>query len=53
MWNLCWSKNVKKPFKQITIRVSEPLEQIHSDFTDFKNIETRGGKRYYTTFVDN
>uniref|UniRef100_A0A2N9HZD6 Integrase catalytic domain-containing protein n=1 Tax=Fagus sylvatica TaxID=28930 RepID=A0A2N9HZD6_FAGSY len=44
-------KHFKKPFKTVE-RSSELLELIHSDLGDFKNTMSRGGKRYYITFID-
>ena len=46
------SKFVKKPYRTVTKRETTPLELIHTDLADFKNLESRGGKRYYITFVD-
>jgi hypothetical protein len=45
------AKFAKKPFKSID-RQTKVLELVHSDLGDFKNYESRGGKRYYITFVD-
>jgi hypothetical protein len=45
------AKHFKKPFKTVE-RSSELLELIHSDLGDFKNTISRGGKRYYITFID-
>jgi len=45
------SKHTKK--KPIPVeRKTELLELIHSDLGDLKNHETRGGKRFYITFID-
>ena len=33
-------------------RSSEPLELIHSDICDLKFIQTRGGKKYFLTLID-
>ena len=46
------AKHFKKPFKSISKRQTELLELVHSDLADFKNSISRGGKRYYVTFVD-
>lgn len=46
------SKFVKKPYKSVTKREIAPVELIHTDLADFKNLESRGGKCYYITFVD-
>ena len=46
------AKFVKKPFKSITSRNSELLELVHTDLADFKNTVSKGGKRYYISFVD-
>ena len=46
------AKHPKKAFNKIGNRSSTLLELIHSDLGDFKNTMSRGGKRYYITFVD-
>ncbi|CAN1127376.1 Retrovirus-related Pol polyprotein from transposon TNT 1-94, partial [Linum perenne] len=46
------AKFAKKPFHAVTKRVTDLLELIHSDLADFKEVESKGGKRYYVTFVD-
>ncbi|KAL0303170.1 UNVERIFIED_CONTAM: Retrovirus-related Pol polyprotein from transposon TNT 1-94 [Sesamum radiatum] len=46
------SKFAKKPFKPITQRCTELIELIHSDLADFKNTLSKGGKKYYISFVD-
>jgi hypothetical protein len=33
-------------------RNNEPLDLIHSDLCDFKSIPTRGGNKYFITFID-
>ena len=33
-------------------RSTEPLDLIHSDICDLKFIETKGGKKYFITFID-
>ena len=33
-------------------RVTEPLDLIHTDVCDLKMCQTRGGKRYFITFID-
>ena len=30
----------------------EPLDLIHSDICDLKLVQTRGGNKYFITFVD-
>ena len=45
------AKFTKKPFKSVD-RQTEVLELVHSDLGDFNNHESRGGKKYYITFVD-
>ena len=44
-------KNTRKSFPSIT-RTSEPLELIHSDVCDSNRVLTRGGRRYFVTFID-
>ena len=46
------SKYRKKPFNSVKERTIGLLELVHSDLAVFKDIESRGGKRYYITFVD-
>ena len=45
------SKTTKKSCKPIE-RESELLSLIHRDLGDLKNTMTRGGKRFYITFID-
>ena len=45
------AKITKTPHKSV-IRVSEPLDLIHSDICEFEGILTRNGKRYFITFID-
>ena len=45
------SKTTKKSCKPIA-RESKLLSLIHSDLGDLKNTITRGGKRFYITFID-
>ena len=45
------AKMAKPPFHSIQ-RNTEPLDLIHSDICDLKFIQTRGGKRYFITFID-
>ena len=46
------AKFAKEPFKNVTTRKTELLELVHSDLTDFKNTMSKGGKKWYITFVD-
>src|SRR5436189_4124552 len=45
-------KTTRKSFPSI-IRTFEPLELIHSDVCDSNRVLTRGGRRYFVTFIDN
>ena len=45
------SKLARTSFQSIE-RSSEPLELIHSDIYDLKFIQTRGGKKYFLTLID-
>jgi hypothetical protein len=45
------SKSRKKPFPS-TNRDSQLLELVHSDVCELNGILTRGGKRYFITFID-
>ena len=46
------AKMTKVPFKNIE-RNTEPLGLIHTDICDLNFIQTRGGKKYFITFIDN
>ena len=46
------SKQPRKPFKLVNFRDSQILELIHSDVCDSNRISTRGGSRYFVTFID-
>ena len=37
---------------QTSKRNIEPLDLIHSDICNFKSIQTRGGNKYFITFID-
>ncbi|KAL0340193.1 UNVERIFIED_CONTAM: Retrovirus-related Pol polyprotein from transposon TNT 1-94 [Sesamum radiatum] len=41
----------KVPFYSVE-RKTSPLELIHSDICDLKFVQTRGGKKYFITFID-
>ena len=45
------SKMVKKPFHSVE-RSSQLLDLVHSDLCELNGILTRGGKRYFVTFID-
>ena len=45
------AKLTRSSFHSIN-RNSEPLDLIHSDICDFKSLQTRGGKKYFITFID-
>ena len=39
------------PFHSVE-RKTEPLDLIHTDICDLKFVQTRGGKKYFITFID-
>ncbi|KAL0342825.1 UNVERIFIED_CONTAM: Retrovirus-related Pol polyprotein from transposon TNT 1-94 [Sesamum calycinum] len=45
------TKMAKVPFYSVE-RKTSPLELIHSDICDLKFVQTRGGKKYFITFID-
>ena len=45
------SKMVKKPFHSVE-RSSNLLDLVHSDICELNGILTRGGNRYFITFID-
>ncbi|KAI3755706.1 hypothetical protein L1987_55512 [Smallanthus sonchifolius] len=44
-------KQTRSSFKNIE-RITEPLEMIHTDVCNLKAIPTRGGNKYFITFID-
>lgn len=45
------AKLTKAPFHSVN-RTTVPLELIHTDLCDLKFVQTRGGKKYFATFID-
>ena len=45
------SKMIKKPFKSVE-RNLDLLELVHTDICELNGILTRGGNRYFITFID-
>ena len=45
------SKFSKPPFHSVDNRVSEPLDLIRIDICDMKSIPSRGGNKYFITFI--
>ena len=45
------AKMTKKPFPKVE-RNSQLLELVHSDICEINGILTRGGKRYFITFIN-
>ena len=46
------AKQPRKPFKSIEDFDSDLLQLIHSDVCDSNRVATRGGRRYFVTFID-
>ena len=46
------SKFSKPPSHSIDNRLSEPLDLIHTDICDMKSTPSRGGNKYFITFID-
>ena len=46
------SKQPRKPHKAAEERNLAPLELIHSDLYEMNGVETKGGKRYFMTLID-
>jgi hypothetical protein len=46
------AKSTKKPCKRIEFRETDLLGLIHSDLGDLKSTMTRGGNKFYITFID-
>ena len=47
------SKQPRKPHKTAEVRDLTPLELIHSDLCEMNDKLTKGGRRYFMTFIDN
>ena len=45
------AKLSKTPFKSVERKI-KPLELIHIDVCDLKFVQTREGKKYFITFID-
>ena len=45
------SKIIKKPFPSVE-RSSQILDLVHTDICELNGVLTRGGKRYFITFID-
>jgi hypothetical protein len=46
------SKQPRMPHKAAEARSLAPLELVHSDMCQMNGILTKGGKRYFLTFID-
>ena len=46
------SKQLRKAFHTCMKKETNLLELIHSDVCDSNDVLTRGGKRYFITFID-
>ena len=49
---ICVESKLTRASFQIIERSTKPLELIHSDTCDLKYVQTRGGKKYFVTFID-
>jgi len=45
------AKLTRSSFQRIE-RNTEPLDLVHSDICDLKFVQTRGGNKYFVTFID-
>ena len=48
----CVEAKLTRSSFQIIKRYTQPLDLIHSDICDFKSIQTRGGNKYFITFIN-
>ena len=48
----CVEEKLTRSSFQSVQRHTEPLDLIHRDICDLKIVQTRGGKKYFITFVD-
>ena len=49
---ICVESKITRASFQSIERSSEPLELIYLDICDLKFIQTRGGKKYFLTLID-
>jgi transposase InsO family protein len=49
---ICVEAKLTRTSFQSIHRNTEPLDLVHTDICDFKSIQTRGGKKYFITFID-
>lgn len=49
---LCSSQIIQTSFKSVQKNPNDLFDLIHSDICDNKTIETRSGKRYFITYID-
>ena len=49
---ICVEAKLTRSSFQTIERNTEPLELIHNDVCDLKFVQTRGGNKYYITFID-
>ena len=49
---ICVESKLTRAYFQSIERSSEPIELIHSDICDLKFIQTRSGKKYFLTLID-
>lgn len=46
------AKITKNPFLSVSRDTADVLALVHTDICDFKSFTTRGGKKYFITFID-
>ena len=49
---VCIEAKLTRSSFQTIERKSEPLDLIHTDVCDLKFVQTRGGNKYFITFID-
>ena len=49
---ICVEAKLTRSSFQTIERNSEPLDLIHTDICDLKFVQTRGGNKYFITFID-
>ena len=49
---ICVEAKLTRSYFQGVERHTKPLDLIHSDICDLKIVQTRGGNKYFITFVD-
>lgn len=51
-YEVCVEAKFAKTLFHSVQRITSPLELIHNDICDMKSVQTKSGKKYFFTFID-